>query len=83
MAGTLQVAILSESFPPHRLGSVRSLFASVTILASALGPAIYGGLLAAGMAISRVLLGTLIAMVAATALAILAERNAGRTASGH
>lgn len=68
MAGNLQVAILAESVPPDRLGAVRSVFASAMILASALGPALYGWMLAYGVSVEAVLWGTAAAMLAATAL---------------
>jgi MFS family permease len=80
LAATLQVAVIAEHVAPQRLGSLRGLAASLTILASATGPALYGTLLARGFSVSELLWGSAAAMLAATGLGAHAARKITRGA---
>ncbi|HUF82751.1 MAG TPA: MFS transporter, partial [Burkholderiales bacterium] len=72
-AGTLQAALVAEHVPPNRLGAARGILASMMVLASAAGPAMYGWLLAAGVSIVAILWGTTVAMLGATVLGAAAR----------
>ncbi|BDW87304.1 MFS transporter [Thalassospira tepidiphila] len=60
-ATTLRTAIIPELVPLDEIGAVRSTLTAVMVLASAIGPAIYGWMFAADMSIATMLVVTLIA----------------------
>ena len=60
-ATTLRAAIIPELVPLDEIGAVRSTLTAVMVLASAIGPAIYGWMFAADMSIASMLIITLIA----------------------
>jgi len=60
-ATTLRTAIIPELVPLDEIGAVRSTLTAVMVLASAMGPAIYGWMFAADMSIATMLVVTLIA----------------------
>lgn len=73
-ATTLRTAIIPELVPLDEIGAVRSTLTAVMVLASAMGPAIYGWMFAADMAIEMMLIITLIAMVLVSVLSWISER---------
>lgn len=60
-ATTLRTAIIPELVPLDEIGAVRSTLTAVMVLASAMGPAIYGWMFAADISIAMMLVITLIA----------------------
>lgn len=60
-ATTLRTAIIPELVPLDEIGAVRSTLTAVMVLASAMGPAIYGWMFAANISIATMLVVTLIA----------------------
>lgn len=60
-ATTLRTAIIPELVPLDEIGAVRSTLTAVMVLASAMGPAVYGWMFAADMSIAMMLVITLIA----------------------
>ncbi|WP_417830184.1 MFS transporter [Thalassospira sp.] len=60
-ATTLRTAIIPELVPLDEIGAVRSTLTAVMVLASAMGPAIYGWMFAADMSIAMMLVVTLLA----------------------
>jgi len=60
-ATTLRTAIIPELVPLDEIGAVRSTLTAVMVLASAMGPAIYGWMFAADISIAMMLVVTLIA----------------------
>jgi hypothetical protein len=75
LAGTLQVTVIAERVPAARLGRVRSVLASMTIVAAAAGPALYGALIAAGVAVNTLLWGSAVAMGVATLIGVTGFRE--------
>lgn len=75
MAATLQAAIVAEHVPAHRLGSVRSVLATLSILASAAGPVAYAALGTAGLTMAAVLWGSVATMLVATLMGIAAAHK--------
>jgi MFS family permease len=75
LAGTLQVTVIAERVPAARLGRVRGVLASMTIVAAAAGPALYGALIAAGVAVNTLLWSSAIAMVVATVIGVIDLRQ--------
>ncbi|WP_033070108.1 MFS transporter [Thalassospira australica] len=73
-ATTLRTAIIPELVPLDEIGAVRSTLTAVMVLASAMGPAIYGWMFAASMSIEMMLIITLIAMVLVSVLSWISER---------
>jgi MFS family permease len=78
LAGTLQVTVIAERVPAARLGRVRSVLASMTIVAAAAGPALYGALIAAGLSVNTVLWSSVVAMLGATAMGIRSLKDTRR-----
>ena len=75
-AGTiLQMTVVAERVPLARLGAARGLVAAATIVASAVGPSLYGLGLAAGARMSMILWTSVAALVGATALGAFATRT--------
>ncbi|MBW6494589.1 MAG: MFS transporter, partial [Burkholderiaceae bacterium] len=72
MAGTLQAAIVAAHVAPDRLGTVRSVLAAMTILASAAGPVLYAWLAASGLAMPSLLWGAVAVMIIATVTSAVA-----------
>ncbi|KJE33794.1 MFS transporter [Thalassospira sp. HJ] len=60
-ATTLRTAIIPELVPLDEIGAIRSTLTAVMVLASAMGPAIYGWMFAADISIAMMLIITLIA----------------------
>ena len=75
MAGALQATIVATHVPRNALGAARSVLASMSIVASAAGPALYGLVLAASVPMTGLLWGTVAVLVGATWLGVSAERN--------
>jgi MFS family permease len=73
-ATTLRTAIIPELVPLDEIGAVRSTLTAVMVLASAMGPAIYGWMFAADISIEVMLIATLIVMAAISILSWLSER---------
>lgn len=73
-ATTLRTAIIPELVPLDEIGAVRSTLTAVMVLASAMGPAIYGWMFAADFTIETMLIMTLIAMAIISVLSWLSER---------
>ncbi|WP_417846154.1 MFS transporter [Thalassospira povalilytica] len=73
-ATTLRTAIIPELVPLDEIGAVRSTLTAVMVLASAMGPAIYGWMFAADISIEVMLTATLIVMAVISVLSWLSER---------
>ena len=73
-ATTLRTAIIPELVPLDEIGAVRSTLTAVMVLASAMGPAIYGWMFAADISIEVMLMATLIVMAVISILSWLSER---------
>lgn len=78
MSEALQATILAAHVSRHELGAARSLLASIAIVASAVGPAVYGLILAASIPLSGRLWGTACVLIGATWLGAAAERTESR-----
>jgi MFS family permease len=70
----LQTTVVAERVTPARLAATRSLLGAVTIVASALGPTLYGLGLAAGAGMRTILWFSVAALLAATAAGVAALR---------
>lgn len=68
----LQTTVVAEQVPLERLAAARSLLGAVTIVASALGPTLYGVALAAGAEMRTILWCSVAALLAATAAGVFA-----------
>ncbi|NIY74790.1 MFS transporter [Thalassospira sp. HF15] len=73
-ATTLRTAIIPELVPLDEIGAVRSTLTAVMVLASAMGPAIYGWMFAANISIAMMLLMTLIASLIVSVGSWFSER---------
>lgn len=73
-ATTLRTAIIPELVPLDEIGAVRSTLTAVMVLASAMGPAIYGWMFAANITIETMLVATLVVMAIISVLSWLSER---------
>lgn len=73
-ATTLRTAIIAELVPLDEIGSARSTLTAVMVLASAIGPAIFGWMFAANIAIGATLWITILAMVIISVLSWMSER---------
>ena len=73
-ATTLRTAIIPELVPMDEIGAVRSNMTSVMVLASAIGPAIYGWMFAADMPIEVMLGLTIAGLGIITVLSWISER---------
>jgi MFS family permease len=73
-ATTLRTAIIPELVPLDEIGAVRSTLTAVMVLASAIGPALYGWMFAADMSIASMLIITLIASASISLGSWFAER---------
>ncbi|MCC9621483.1 MFS transporter [Thalassospira sp. MA62] len=73
-ATTLRTAIIPELVPLDEIGAVRSTLTAVMVLASAIGPAIYGWMFAASMAIETMLWLTVGGLVIITVMSWFSER---------
>lgn len=72
MGGVLQMTVVAERIPLAQLGTARSRVAAATIVASAVGPLIFGLALAAGATIPFILWASVAVMVAATVVGFVA-----------
>ncbi|WP_404423971.1 MFS transporter [Thalassospira australica] len=73
-ATTLRTAIIPELVPLDEIGAVRSTLTAVMVLASAIGPAIYGWMFAANIDIGTTLWITIVAMAVVSVLSWMSER---------
>ena len=73
-ATTLRTAIIPELVPLDEIGAVRSTLTAVMVLASAIGPAIYGWMFAADIDIGTTLWITIVAMAVVSVLSWMSER---------
>jgi len=73
-ATTLRTAIIPELVPLDEIGAVRSTLTAVMVLASAIGPAIYGWMFAADIPIEMMLWLTLAGMGIITVMSWVSER---------
>jgi len=73
-ATTLRTAIIPELVPLDEIGAARSTLTAVMVLASAMGPAIYGWMFAANMRVETMLIITLIAMAVVSLMSWASER---------
>ncbi|MBX2832550.1 MAG: MFS transporter [Rhodospirillales bacterium] len=73
-ATTLRTAIIPELVPLDEIGAVRSTLTAVMVLASAMGPAMYGWMFAANMRIETMLVITLIVMAVISVMSWVSER---------
>jgi MFS family permease len=73
-ATTLRTAIIPELVPLDEIGAVRSTLTAVMVLASAIGPAIYGWMFAADIDIATTLWITIVAMAVVSVLSWMSER---------
>jgi MFS family permease len=78
MGTVLQSTVVAERVPRERLGRARSLLGAMGIVASAAGPTLYGGGLAAGASMSAILWASVAFFVLATALGLVATRRYAR-----
>ena len=79
MGTVLQTTVIAERVPVERLGSARSWLAAGTIVASAVGPSLYGAGLAAGASMPTLLWASVAVLVGTTVLGVVATRS---TAAG-
>ncbi|MEQ9430426.1 MFS transporter [Thalassospira sp.] len=73
-ATTLRTAIIPELVPLDEIGAARSTLTAVMVLASAMGPAMYGWMFAADIRIEMILIITLIVMAVITLMSWVSER---------
>lgn len=73
-ATTLRTAIIPELVPLDEIGAVRSTLTAVMVLASAMGPAIYGWMFAADISVAMMLVVTLIASAVVSIVSWFSER---------
>ncbi|WP_430473512.1 MFS transporter [Thalassospira lucentensis] len=73
-ATTLRTAIIPELVPLNEIGAARSTLTAVMVLASAMGPAMYGWMFAADIHIEMMLIITLIVMAVITVMSWVSER---------
>jgi MFS family permease len=84
MGGVLQTTVVAERVPAAHLGTARSVLMAVTIVASAVGPSLYGAGLAAGAQMAAILWASAALLAGATALGWIAAGPAhGRPAALH
>ncbi|MFH1805984.1 MAG: MFS transporter [Pseudomonadota bacterium] len=81
-ATTLRTAIIPELVPIDQIGSVRSTLTAVMVVASAIGPAMYGWMFAANMAIETMLMLTIAGMAVVTVMSWVSERPGFYTPPG-
>jgi len=74
MGSVLQATVVAERVPLARLGSARSVLAAVTIVASAVGPSLFGLGFAAGASMATILWASVFVLLAATMLGVVATR---------
>jgi MFS family permease len=75
MGTVVQSTVVAERVPGERLATARSLLGAAGIVASAIGPSLYGYALAAGASMTAVLWASVGVFAAATALAAIATRE--------
>jgi MFS family permease len=74
MGTVLQTTVVAERVSLERLGTARSVLAAVTIVASAVGPSLYGLGLASGARMPVILWASVAVLVGATAIGVMATR---------
>jgi MFS family permease len=72
----LQITVVAERVALERLAAARSVLGAITIVASALGPTVYGAALAAGAQMRTILWCSVAALIAATAAGAVALKTA-------
>ncbi|MFC1492163.1 MFS transporter [Nitrospinota bacterium] len=65
-------ALWAEVYGPRHVGAIRSMYFSIAVLAAAVGPTVYGGLLDAKMNIDTILLSVVVMIAAFSLLSALA-----------
>ncbi|BBK39027.1 MFS transporter [Allostella sp. ATCC 35155] len=78
MAAPLRTTILAELVGPRRLGAARGQMTALTVLATALGPALFGWMFEAGIGVDQVLFASVGLMAACAGLAAAGEIAARR-----
>ena len=73
-ATTLRTAIIPELVPLDEIGAARSTLTAIMVLASAMGPAIYGWMFAADMSIEVMLGLTIGGMAIVSVMSWISER---------
>jgi MFS family permease len=80
LEGSIKTAMWAELYGPGRLGAVRSMSSSLSVVATALSPLVFGWLLDAGAGFDGVLGVSLLLVVAASAAGLFARpKGAGPT----
>ncbi len=75
MGAVLQTTVVAERVPLARLGSARSTLAAVTIVASAIGPSLFGLGLAMSAGVRTLLWASVAALLASTVLGFIAIKS--------
>ncbi|HSQ04053.1 MAG TPA: MFS transporter, partial [Burkholderiales bacterium] len=75
MGTVLQTTVIAERIAPERLGTARSLVGAATIVASAVGPSLYGVGLAAGATIPAILWVCVAGLLGTTLIGVIATRQ--------
>ncbi len=78
VSATLTTALWSQFYGVQRLGAVRAAVAGASVVASALAPAVFGGLLDAGITLRWQAAGCLVFVLAASALTVPVARGVRR-----
>jgi MFS family permease len=78
MGGVLQMTVVAERIALARLGAARSRVAAATIVASAVGPLLFGLALAAGASVPFILWVSVAVLIGATGLGVVATRASTR-----
>ncbi len=75
MGMVLQTTVVAERVPPERLGAARTVLTAAMIVASAVGPSLFGSGLAAGASIPTILWASVAGLIIATTLGFVAHRT--------
>lgn len=73
LGGTIRNAIVAELVRPERLGAARSSLTALMVVSTALGPALFGWMMLAGVTVDGLLWFTIVALVIISVLGALAE----------
>jgi len=73
LGATIRTAIVAEMVRPERLGAARSALTALMVVSTAIGPALYGWMMIAGLSETGLIWFTLAALIAVSALGALAE----------
>ncbi|MDZ7763674.1 MAG: MFS transporter [Melioribacteraceae bacterium] len=76
LSGTIKAAVIAEIYGTNNLGGIRSIFATIAILGTALSPFLFGWLIDNGYNFSHIiLLGLVISVIVAVLSTQIAEQN--------